>query len=301
MKPRSAYRFIRATRPFTFSVAIAACGLGTILALRAGYGSPWLALLIVATGILLQAAVNLINDHADLPMLEKERAAADPGHRIQVEAVMGAIRRNFRIGVLFLAISFLIGLGLVWVQGWLLLVFVVVGLLGAYYYSAEPIHYKRRGLGVVLVFWLMGVLLVGGSALAMGAPLTLEILLISIPFSLLTSLVLLSNEIRDQEADRRNGLRTLTVRIGPRRARLLFFVMLLAIYVSSLLLWWGGLVPYFWPQLVSLPLAWPAARAVWREDGDRRWLPQQTGRLFAVFALLFLAEYLVDGWFGGHF
>jgi 1,4-dihydroxy-2-naphthoate octaprenyltransferase len=282
-------------------VAIAACGLGTILALRDGYGSPWLALLIVATGILLQAAVNLINDHADLPMLEQERAAADPGHRVQVEAVMGAIRRNFRIGVLFLAIAFLIGLGLVWVQGWLLLFFVVVGLLGAYYYSAEPIHYKRRGLGVVLVFWLMGVLLVGGSALAMGAPLTLEILLISVPFSLLTSLVLLGNEIRDQEADRRNGLRTLTVRIGPRRARQLFFLMLLAIYLSSLLLWWGGLVPYFWPQLLSLPLAWPAARAVWREDGDRRWLPQQTGRLFAVFALLFMLEYLVDGWLGGYF
>lgn len=296
MKPRSAYRFLRATRPFTFSVAIAACGLGTILALREGYGHPALAVLIVATGILLQAAVNLINDHADLPMLKQEHANAPPDRQAEVAAVMAAIRRNFRIGMAFLAIAFLVGLGLVWMRGWPLLVFILVGLAGAYFYSGEPIHYKRRGLGVILVFWLMGVLLVGGSALAMGAPLTLEILLISIPFSLLTSLVLLGNEIRDQVADRQSGLRTLTVRIGPHRARYLFFVLLLSIYLSSFMLWWGGLVPYFWPQLLSLPLAWPAARAVWKESGDRRWLPQQTGRLLAVFAVLFLSEYLVEGW-----
>jgi 1,4-dihydroxy-2-naphthoate octaprenyltransferase len=292
MKPVSAYGFIRATRPFTFSVAIAACGLGAVLALHEGHGSVWLALLIVGAGVLLQAAVNLINDHADLPLLEEQLQQAEGARRAQLQAVIDAIRRNFRWGMVFLGLAFLIGLGLVWVQGWPLLVLIVIGLLGAYFYSGEPVHYKRRGLGVVLVFWLMGVLLVGGSAVAMGAPLTVEVLLISIPFSLLTSLVLLGNELRDHAEDERHGLRTLTVRIGEWRARQLFGLMLGAVYAGSLLLWWGGLLPWVWHLALSLPLAWPPLRAAWQPGADRSLLPQQTGRLFAGFGLLFLMPYL---------
>ncbi|ANB02288.1 prenyltransferase [Ectothiorhodospira sp. BSL-9] len=294
MKPAGSYDFIRAMRPFTFSVAIAACGLGTVLALHQGYGSVWLALLIIGTGVLLQAAVNLINDHADLPLLEEQAREADAVRQEHLQTVISAIRRNFRWGMAFLGFAFLIGLGLVWVQGWLLLVLIIIGLLGAYFYSGEPVHYKRRGLGVVLVFWLMGVLLVGGSAVAMGAPLAVSTLLISIPFSLLTSLVLLGNELRDHEEDQRNGLRTLTVRIGVLRARQLFGVMLGAVYVGSLLLWWGGLLPWFWHLLLSLPLAWPPLQAAWGPGADRSRLPQQAGRLFAGFALLFLIPYVVQ-------
>ncbi|MCG5498741.1 prenyltransferase [Ectothiorhodospira variabilis] len=292
MKPAGSYDFIRAMRPFTFSVAIAACGLGTVLALHQGYGSIWLALLIIGAGILLQAAVNLINDHADLPLLEEQAREVGAAHQEQYRAAISAIRRNFRWGMTFLGFAFLIGLGLVWVQGWLLLVLIIVGLLGAYFYSGEPVHYKRRGLGVILVFWLMGVLLVGGSAVAMGAPLTVDVLLISIPFSLLTSLVLLGNELRDHAEDERHGLRTLTVRIGEWRARQLFGLMLGAVYASSLLLWWGGLLPWAWHLALSLPLAWPPLRAAWQAGADRSQLPQQTGRLFAGFGLLFLMPYL---------
>lgn len=292
LKPMAAYQLVWAMRPFSFVVALSACGLGTLLAYQQGYGSITLAMLIILAGILLQAAVNLINDHADLPLLQAEHQSADASSAALLMQAIKAIDRNYRIGLFFLGIALLIGLGLVFHRGWPLLVLIAIGLPGAYFYSAEPIHYKRRGLGVFMVFWLMGVLLVGGSAMAMGAPLSLPILLMSIPFSLFTALVLLGNEIRDHEKDRSNQLRTLTVRIGVPASRVLFAVGLISSYLVSLLLWQAELLPIFWPLLLSLPFAVAPLRAVVTASAQGQSLPQQTGRLFAVFAVLYLLSCL---------
>ncbi|MCG5512016.1 prenyltransferase [Ectothiorhodospira shaposhnikovii] len=294
MKPAGAYRFRRAIRPFSYTVAIAACGLGTVLALQQGYGNLWLALLIIGAGVLIQAAVNLINDHADLPVLESCLQAAEGEARREWAEAIEHVRRYHALGMIFFGVSLLIGLGLVLMQGWPLLVIIILGLLGGYFYSAEPVHYKRRGLGVVLVFWFMGVLLVGGSAMAMGAPMTLSMLAVSIPFSLLTSLVLLANEIRDHEEDRRHGLGTLTVRIGLDAGRYLYVAMLVGAYLVSLGLWLAGLLPWVWQLLFSLPLAFVPLMKVVNRQADRSDLPPLTGKLFAVFALLFLCAFVLE-------
>lgn len=292
LKPRAAYDFLRAMRPFSFVVALSACGLGTLLAYQQGYGSLGLALLIVFAGILLQAAVNLINDHADLPLLQRELQQADASTAGLLEQAITAIHRNYRVGLIFLGVALLIGLALVFYRGWPLLLLIAIGLPGAYFYSAEPIHYKRRGLGVFMVFWLMGILLVGGSAMAMGAPLSLPVLLMSIPFSLFTALVLLGNEIRDYDKDRVNELRTLTVRIGVPASRALFALGLMGSYLVSLFLWQAELLPIFWPLIFSLPFAIAPLRAVVTPSVQGQTLPQQTGRLFAVFAVLYLLSCL---------
>lgn len=293
MKPASAYHFKHAIRPFSYSVAIAACGLGTLLALQAGYGNLWLALLIIGAGVLIQAAVNLINDYADLAVLRSHAEAAEGKQQEQWMQAIRQVRQNYTLGLILFGVSLIIGLGLVLYQGWLLLLFIILGLLGGYFYSAEPVHYKRRGLGVVLVFWFMGILLVGGAALAMGAPLSLSLLAVSIPFSLLTSLLLLANEIRDYAEDKRHGLGTLTVRIGLDAGRILYVIMLSLVYLISLGLWLAGLLPSIWELLFSLPLAYLPLQKVWRKDADRSDLPPLTGKLFAVFALLFLSIFIV--------
>ncbi|MCC5829117.1 MAG: prenyltransferase, partial [Phycisphaeraceae bacterium] len=222
------YRLEVAIRPFSYSVALGACALGGMWALRWEHGSPWLLVIIIFAGVLLQMGVNLVNNRADLDVENLELSALE----------REAIARQFKIGLACFAGALAIALLLVAMRGWPLAVLLIVGFLGAWFYTAEPIHYKRRGLGVPLVFLFMGVLMICGAAIAMGAPVNfhlVELVLLSLPISLLTALLLLANELRDYERDIRDRLGTLSVRIGLHRATRLFMAMLAAAYLLTVL------------------------------------------------------------------
>lgn len=239
--------------------------------------SPGIILAVLGAGLLLQLGVNLINDNTDLRLLP----AGDP-------AAVGrraAIRRNYHIGLACLALATGIGLVLVALRGWGLLVIGILGLAGAIAYTTEPFNYKRRGLGVALVFWLMGVLMIVGSYMALtGAP-SWRVFWHSLPLSFLISALLLANEIRDVERDRSNRIRTLSVRIGLKSARRLYWVLIACSYgfsgVYAAMGWLSGL---FW-LLVPLPLLLPLARHLGAPV--RKLLPPWTGRFLLLFALAY--------------
>ncbi len=129
-----------------------------------------------------------------------------------------------------------------------------VGFLGGFFYTGEPLNYKRRGLAVPLVFFLMGVIMISGSYYAVARDFSWDIAAVSVPVSFLVSLILLTNELRDFEADTRYGIRTLTVRIGYSRAILVYCVLLLLAYATPALL---ALRQVFSPTCATCTLALP--------------------------------------------
>lgn len=280
------YAFRRALRPFSFPVALITCLIGIMLAARQLPIAALDAVLVLAGGVLLQAGVNLINDHADIRLLQG---------RPENGAAIAAIRRNFKSGMLCFLLATAIGLHFVIQQGIGFLLLCVLGLLGALGYTVSPVNYKSRGLGVVLVFWLMGVLMIAGSAVALGAPLTLTLLLQTVPVSVLVSLLLLSNELRDYESDRRDGLHTLTVRLGYATGVRLYFSLLAAAYLMSALLLALGLLPGALWLLLSLPLVLKPVRLLKAEADARTPLTPATARLLLGFGTLFCVA-LVDPW-----
>ena len=270
---------LKALRPFSLVVALVSSGLGVQLAWQGGYHDPLRALLVVVAALLLQAGVNLINDRADLA-------------RTQDSSIKQSIRHNSYWGWGCFALCSLIGLWLVGQSGWTLMALCLVGLLGALGYTVEPLNYKRRGLGVPLVFWLMGVLLVLGSWHAMGAPLVssraVAVMLLSLPISCLVALLLLSNELRDWERDRAAAVATLTVRLGYSNAARFYLLLLMLAYLSALLLWQQQLLLRVWPVMISavlLPVLW---RLLNRQPDQRQALTPATGRLLGLFGLLYM-------------
>ena len=181
--------FVKALRPFSLIVAIATCSLGISLALVEGSENIFLAWLVIFTGVLLQVAVNLINDHRDI-----NSQKFTPAQR-------QAISRNTRFGWTVMLFATLLGLYMVSIRGWPLLLLGIIGVFGAWSYTGGQINYKERGLGILLVFLLMGVLLIGGSYYVVSGAYHWNVFWLSLPFSLLSSLLLLSNELRDYEED----------------------------------------------------------------------------------------------------
>ncbi len=272
------YAFRRALRPFSFPVALATCLIGIVQAALQHPVRPFDAALVLLGGVLLQAGVNLINDHADIRQLRLGAGQA---------SVIRAIRRNFRAGMLCFLLAAVIGLYFVALRGLGFLGLCLLGLAGALGYTLAPVNYKNRGLGVVLVFWLMGVLMIAGSAVALGAPLTLPLVLRTVPVSLLVSLLLLSNELRDYESDRHDGLGTLTVRIGYAAASRLYLVLLAAAFLWTALLLLLGLLPGALWVLPSLLLALKPVRLLHAPQPLRKPLTPTTARLLLGFGLLF--------------
>ncbi|WP_419835470.1 prenyltransferase [Endozoicomonas atrinae] len=282
------YRLVRALRPFSYSVALVTCGLGVVLAYQQGNGNELRALLVILAGVLLQAACNLANDHADIVLWRKQ-----PGELSR--QVVRQIKINFLLAGVFSFVACLMGLWLVNEVGWQLLMLGIFGVIGGYFYTGEPVNYKQRGWGVPAVFLFTGVLMVSGAYYAVGGVWSNEVVWISIPVSLLASALILSNEIRDYLDDIGHNIRTLTVRIGLVKAKCLYAVLLLAGFPLSVMLYYLGELETPLYLLIALPFAIAPLKLLSNQSGDAEMvrLPPLTGRFFIIFGLGFILSILL--------
>ena len=134
---------------------------------------------------------------------------------------------------------------------------IVAGVL----YTGGPRPYGYEGLGELFVFLFFGVVAVVGSYFVQTEELSWEAFALSVPVGLLASAILVVNNVRDIDTDRRAGKRTLAVKLGrDRRARAcsrrwsyLSYLVPVVIAAASDLSWW---------VLLPLRLA-PAGRRRW--------------------------------------
>jgi 1,4-dihydroxy-2-naphthoate octaprenyltransferase len=236
-------------------IAAFSCALGVLLAYRDGHGDLLNAIGVMIDGLALQAGVNLVNDFFEFRQKKVGDKVAHLGFvkadRVLLEWLI------FLVGLAFFGFAGLVGLFLAWRSGWPLIVLGCAGFAGGFFYTGEPLNYKRRGLAVVIVFFLMGVFMVAGSYSAVAGVFSWKTLPVSIPVSLLVSLILLANELRDFESDSRYKVRTLAVRIGYLRAIHVYCVLLACAYASLPLLTLSGFFPSPWMVYLALPFTVP--------------------------------------------
>jgi 1,4-dihydroxy-2-naphthoate octaprenyltransferase len=122
-------------------------------------------------------------------------------------------------------------------------------------------------------------------------------LALSVPVGLIASALLVVNNTRDIETDRRANKRTLAVRLGRQRTRKLYAAMVYSAYPIALVTWWfGPLKPWLLICWLTLPLAVPIVRLVaTHTDGPslNRALAK-TGQLQLAFCVLLSAGLLLS-------
>ena len=229
-------------------------------------------------GILAQAGINLINDIEDLPLI--------PHGHAQHTIIKGMINRNTKVGIACFILASLIGLYLVSIQGWALFLLIFASGLASLSYNIGPLNFKHRGLAMIQVFLLMGIFMVQGSYLAMSGHFSSTALLHSIPISLLISLLLLSNELRDWETDKSKDIKTLTVRIGYQNAIHLYWLLIIASYLLTLLFFFYGQLHSLLWLLIPLPLLIPINGYL--KASKRIELTPMTGRFFFLFGISYM-------------
>jgi len=161
----------------------------------------------------------------------------------------------------FFGAATLIGLYLTFISGPLLPIFIAVGLVSGFFYTAPPFNWVSKGIGEFLVGINFGALMTLGAYYVQTQALAIEPVLASIPVSLLIAGVLYINEFPDYAADKAVGKKTLVVRLGRDKAVYGYALIVLGAYVSVFLAVLFGVAPlYVLLALVPLPLAFESVR-----------------------------------------
>jgi 1,4-dihydroxy-2-naphthoate octaprenyltransferase len=284
-----------AARPRTLPAAIAPVLVGTSAAvegtddLRVG---AFLAALIGS--VFIQIGTNLANDYSDA------RRGADSMDRLGPVRVTAsglvAPRRVLVATWVAFAVAVAAGIYLTALAGPVILAVGVVSILAGVLYTGGPRPYGYEGLGEAFVFLFFGLVAVNGSYFVQVERLDWLPFALSLPVGFLATAILVVNNVRDIDTDRRTGKRTLAVRLGRARARVLYAGLLLAAYVALPV----GLLAADGPAwgllaLASLPLAARPVRAVrTRTDGPAlNAALAATGALLAAFSLLLTVGLLI--------
>src|SRR3712207_1509871 len=284
-----------AARPRTLPAAVAPVLVGTALAATEGTFKPLTFVAALVGALFIQVGTNLSNDYSDA------RRGADTEDRLgPVRVTAGGLvppRQVLIATYVAFAGAVLAGTDLSAAGGWELLLVGVASILAGVLYTGGPRPYGYEGLGEVFVFLFCGVVAVAGSYFAQVERLSAEALMLAVPVGLLASAILVVNNVRDLDTDRRAGKRTLAVRLGRARTRTLYTAMIAGAYVTVALPWLlGDLGPWLLLAAVSVRLAIPMVRVVrTRTDGPA--LNQAlagTGRLQLAFCVLLSAGILAS-------
>jgi 1,4-dihydroxy-2-naphthoate polyprenyltransferase len=289
-----------AARPRTLPAAIAPVLVGTAAAVEASRDfelGPFCGALVGS--VFIQIGTNLANDYSDA------RRGADDADRLGPVRVTSsglvAPRRVLVATWLAFAVAIAAGAYLAAVTGPEILVVGAVSILAGVLYTGGPRPYGYEGLGELFVFLFFGLVAVNGSYYVQLERLDWFPLLLSIPVGLLSAAILVVNNLRDIETDRRAGKRTLAVRIGRERTRTLYAVLVCCALVWPLVLVGFDLLGLdqgtAW-TLIAI-LATPVAIGPWQAvmtttDGPslNRALAQ-TGVLLGAFSALLAAGLLI--------
>ena len=285
--PRGVRIWLAAARPRTLPAAVAPVLVGTALACEHGELDPLAFAAALIGAVFIQVGTNLSNDYSDA------RRGADTEDRLgPVRVTAGGLVPPRQVLIATYAsfgVAVLVGIYLVAVAGPELLLIGAASILAGVLYTGGPRPYGYEGLGELFVFLFFGIVAVTGSYFVQVQRLPWEAFALAVPVGLLAAAILLVNNIRDRETDRRAGKRTLAVRLGPRRARAVFAYAVLAAYVTAPLPWLlGSLSAWLLAPWLTLPLAVALTRTVAsRSDGPSlNAALARTGLLQLVFCVL---------------
>ncbi|HJW21229.1 MAG TPA: LLM class flavin-dependent oxidoreductase [Candidatus Limnocylindrales bacterium] len=286
-------------RPFAYTASVIPVLAGGALAVVDGRFDilPFIAALF--GGVLLHSGTNIVNEVYDVRQGVDTITSPRASHAI----VKGRLseRGAFVTAALAFALAVAIGVYLIVLRGPAIVVLGLFGLVGGWGYTAPPLQYKYRALGVPLVFVLMGPLMVVGSYFAITGAWSGIALVLSIPVGCLVAAILHGNEWRDISEDTRAGIVTLSARIGKEWAHYAYLTLILGAYISlGLAVALRLLPPASLLAILSLPLLAQVMRsAELGATGQARaiaMLDLQTARLHLAFGTLLVLGVLLSAW-----
>ncbi len=260
IEPATTKDWIAAARLRTLPLAFTPILIGTGAAMLVVDEFHWvIALFCLIVAVALQIGVNYANDYSDgVRGTDDHRvgpARLTASRKVKPRAVLS-------VALIFFAIAAVAGLAItIRTQQWWMIAVGAVCILAAWFYTGGKRPYGYYGLGELFVFVFFGLVATLGTTWVQAFALPQEAWFGAVGAGLLACAVLLANNLRDIDQDRKAGKRTLTVLIGRTATRWVFTTFVLVAFGIAIFL--ATFYPIAWLTLLALLAGLPAILIVW--------------------------------------
>lgn len=279
--------WIMASRLRTLPAAIAPVLIGCALAWADGVTHAGAALAALAGAVLIQIGTNYANDYFDFVNGADNEKRVGPTRATAAGLIPPAAMRTAFIVTFALTlpvIAYLTVRG-----GWPIVAIGVASILSGILYTGGPKPLGYMGLGDLFVLVFFGPVAVAGTYYVQALSVSWPVVLAGLGPGLLSTAILVVNNLRDMKTDAEVGKNTLAVRFGATFARVeyLLCILLAAATPPALIAWTGEHVLSALACVILIP-AMPLLYSMWTEEG-RALDPNlaKTGQLLALYSLLF--------------
>ncbi|MFH2054496.1 MAG: 1,4-dihydroxy-2-naphthoate polyprenyltransferase [bacterium] len=286
--------WLLAARPKTLWAALSPVLIGGALAADADHLHllAWLAAAVGA--ILIQIGTNFANDLFDY---EKQTDTEERLGPLRVTQAGLVTPKQMRVATaLVFVLALMVGIYLVYRGGWPIVAIGLLSILFGVLYTAGPYPLGYNGLGDIFVLIFFGPVAVGGTYYVMALDINTTVLLAGLPPGLLAVAILVVNNLRDIDSDRKGGKRTLAVRFGLIFTRVQYLLMLLLALSFAPLhyLITGAHAAAMLSLMALLPALGPLQQVFTSRDGTvLNNVLAATGKVLFVYALTFSVGWML--------
>ncbi|MCY7299826.1 MAG: 1,4-dihydroxy-2-naphthoate polyprenyltransferase [Ilumatobacteraceae bacterium] len=286
-------RWLLGARPRTLPAAVVPVALGAAAAVGEAGAVWWRVAPALLVSLSLQVGVNYANDYSDGV---RGTDAVRVGPVRLVGSGLASPSSVKKAALAAFGVAAVAGLALAAVTSWWLLVVGAAALLAGWGYTGGPKPYGYLGLGEVFVFTFFGLVATAGTTFVVCERINSVAWFAGCAAGCLACALLVVNNLRDIPTDSEVGKRTLAVRLGDARTRLLYCGLLIAA--------WGLLAviavldrPLALLGVAGVVVAMPALRAVRGGAKQAGLIPVlgATGKVQLVTGLLAAAGISISG------
>jgi len=278
--------WLLAARLKTLPAAISPVILGSALAYHDGILSIMISFMTLLAALLIQIGTNFANDVFDF---QKGTDRDDRLGPVRVTQSGLISPRKMKRSMWFIFIQAIcVGFYLAFIGGWPIVIIGLASIAAGIFYTWGPYPLGYHGWGDVFVFIFFGLIAVSGTYYLQTNTISNLSIMLGIIMGMLSTAILVVNNLRDADTDKVSGKRTLAVQLGKKFSKIQYSILMLTPFLLLLYIWWHS--KNEWSLLITM-FALPKSLHLINQifsltDSDLNFVLSQTARFLFIFTVL---------------
>ena len=229
--------WLLAARLKTLPVAISPVILGCALAFHDGTFHFVVSFMTLLAASMIQVGANFANDVFDFQKGTDREDRLGPTRATQSGLISPEKMKKGMWSMFSLAIC--VGFYLAYIGGWPIVWIGLTSIAAGIAYSGGPYPLGYHGFGDLFVFIFFGLIAVPGTYYLQSGTVNEMSLWMGAIMGMLSTAILVVNNLRDADMDKLSGKNTLAVRFGKKFSKIQYSILILIPFLLPLYIWWN--------------------------------------------------------------